>query len=156
MIIASMAGLISGMILAINQSYTISSLLAMIIGIGAGVIIGILFNTMTILEGIMGGVMGGLMGAMMGEMLPINSIFILSFALIMITILLFFLLTRMVKQEAGILKQFKVNGSQIKKLSILIPCVTVAIFMAIIVGSFYESNNTLNSHHIHPTHHKSE
>ncbi|ARK30192.1 hypothetical protein [Halalkalibacter krulwichiae] len=154
MIISSMAGLIVGTILPLSQNYTMSSILAMIIGIGAGVIIGILFNTMTILEGIMGGIMGGLMGAMMGEMLPVQSIYIVTIVLLVVLLITLLLLKKTIKEEAGIVHITEPTGVQIKSLSIIISCVTVAMFMMIMFGFSFNTDKSLKTDHMH--HHKAE
>jgi hypothetical protein len=145
MIIGSMAGLIAGTILSLNLSFSINSLLAMIIGIGAGIIIGIPFNTMAILDGLIAGVMGGLMGAMLGEMLTTSFIFVLSLFLIVIFLFSVFLLSKTVKQEAGLLNEIELNRGRIKSLSILTVCVTIGLFSIIMIGSFYEPQTSAST-----------
>ncbi|MFD2507189.1 hypothetical protein [Halalkalibacter alkalisediminis] len=115
-----------------------------------------LFNTMTILEGVMGGVMGGLMGAMMGEMLPVKSIYIVSITLLVIFFIALLLLSKSIKQEAGIVKEPQPSGMQIKSLSILISCITVAMFMMVVFGSSYNTNNPIHTDHMHKDHHHTE
>ncbi|WP_157406146.1 hypothetical protein [Neobacillus drentensis] len=124
------------------------------IGIGIGIIIGLPFNPLTILEGMMAGVLGGVMGAMLGEMLKPNFVVIL----ILIALFLFSisLLSKVIKQETGSLKQMESNGGRIKSLSILIAFVTVALCSIIMVGSFYKpqpnqnnTNQNASEHHHH-------
>lgn len=154
MIAGSMNGLIGGTILALNQGFSVNSILAMIIGIGSGAIIGILFNAMTMLEGIMGGVMGGLMGAMLGEMLLTSYVFILSFILIIIAGISVFLLEQRIKEEAGILEQAQIDGRKIRRLSIFVVCTTVVLFSAVLAGDFYKSHDHIPNPNDHAHNHE--
>jgi hypothetical protein len=157
MIMGSMGGLLTGTVLAFNLSFSINTIVAMIIGIGIGIIIGLPFNPMTILEGMMAGVMGGLMGAMLGAMLKPDFIVILSFFLIALFLFSISLLNHAIKQETGSLKQTESNGGRIKSLSILIAFVTVTLCSIIMVGSFYETqptiNNNIDQNHTEHHHH---
>ncbi len=140
MIGGSMAGLISGTLLALQQSFSMNSLLAMIVGIGAGLLIGLPFNAMAMLDGILAGVMGGLMGAMMGDMLAEPFILPLAFVLLLIFGLCTVLLNQAAKQEAGNAEQSPRDSGRIIRLTFLAASIAVVLFSALLAGSYYGKN----------------
>jgi uncharacterized membrane protein YfcA len=64
-------GLIAG--IQYQGNLTVSTIVAICLGMLIGILIGIRINILALVEGVASSMMGGMMGAMLGEMLPPNS-----------------------------------------------------------------------------------
>ncbi|WP_336775207.1 hypothetical protein [Paenibacillus sp. MMO-58] len=105
MMIAMTVGMMSSLALGVQlgivfqRDLTISSIIAVLFGLGAGYFTGKPVSIMASLDGMLAGIMGGMMGAMLGVMLGVSYTMLLFINLIFIFIMSVAL--QLVNQKAG-------------------------------------------------------
>lgn len=109
MMIAMTAGMMSSLALGVilgvvmNRDLTLSTMIAILFGMGIGYLTGKPVSLMAALDGMMAGIMGGMMGAMLGVMLIVSDIMLLFIDIIFVFVM--GILIQLIDEETGKIKK---------------------------------------------------
>jgi hypothetical protein len=101
MTVGMMSSLALGVVLGvtIQHDLTLSTIIAVLFGMGAGYLTGKPISLMAALDGMMAGIMGGMMGAMLGVMLVVSDTLVLFIDIIFIFVMS--VLIQLIDEETG-------------------------------------------------------